>query len=238
MSDRISAVLFDLDGTLLRIEVEAFFPDYFSRLASHLAGYIPPPEFTPRLMKATHAMINDRDPFRTNREVFMEDFFAGLDHSQETLLPVFDAFYRDEFPKLSTHATPAEGAREAVEAVMAQGRRVVVATAPVFPRAAIDERLRWAGLQDVAFALVTSYENMHFCKPHPEYYDEIARQLGCRPSECLMVGNDVEEDLAAADAGMLTFLAGPEIIHRGKRPMAPHYRGTLEDLSALLESLG
>ncbi|MEW6032311.1 MAG: HAD family hydrolase [Bacillota bacterium] len=237
MSPRISTVLFDLDGTLLHVDVEGFFPDYFGRLADWLKPYLTPDEFTPRLMASTARMVADRDPARTNAEVFLAAFFDGLDLTPETLLPVFDAFYREEFPKLARHARPAPGAREVVSKVLESGRRAVIATSPVFPRAAILERLRWAGLDDLPFALITSYENMHFCKPHREYYAEIVARLGCEPGECLMVGNDVEEDLAAQDAGIRVLLVGPNIIHRGRRPSTPDYEGTLDDLLFILDGV-
>lgn len=230
----VSTVLFDLDGTLLDVDVEGFFPDYFARLAAFVAPYIPPQDFTPRLMRSTTAMIENTDPARSNQEVFMTGFFAGVATPKDALMKVFDAFYRAEFPALRRHARPVPGAREVVRTVIASGRQAVVATAPVFPPVAIEERLRWAGLDDLPFALVTTYENMHFCKPQPGYYREIASHLGRRPEECLMVGNDVEEDLVAKDVGMLTFLAGPNIIHRGRRPCEPDFRGTLAELPGLL----
>jgi FMN phosphatase YigB (HAD superfamily) len=231
----IQTVLFDLDGTLLHVDVEAFFPDYFARVAAWVSPYMNPKDFTPRLMKSTAAMIANRDPARTNQDVFLSEFFGDLDIPQETLMPVFDSFYREEFPKLTRHGRPAPGARAVVDSVLAGGRRAVIATSPVFPRAAIEERLRWAGLADLPFALVTHYENMHFCKPHPEYYAEIVAKLGCQPRECLMVGNDVEEDLPAQDVGIRVLLVGPNIIHRGQRPATPDYSGVLEDLPRILD---
>lgn len=234
-STRIRAVLFDLDGTLLEVDSDAFFPDYFKALTGWVSPYIDPSEFAPRLMRSTNAMIRSRDPKLTNQEVFMADFFSDLDAPKDKLLPVFDAFYREVFPRFRVHSKPVPGAREVVEATLGGGRKVAVATSPLFPKAAIVERLRWAGLDDLPFALVTSYEEMHFCKPHPEYYGEIAERLGCPPRECLMVGNDVEEDLVAQDVGMLTFLAEPRIIHRGERPCAPDFRGVLTDVPAVLD---
>jgi len=229
-----SAVLFDLDGTMLEVDVEGFFQTYFQSVAAWVAPHLTPDRFIPRLMESTQRMINNLDPGLTNQQAFMQGFFDGLDVPQETLMPVFDAYYREEFPKLARFARPAEGARELVEAVLESGRRAVVATSPVFPRAAILERLRWAGIDHVEFALVTTYENMHFCKPHPDYYIEIAEHLGCPPAECLMVGNDVEEDLPAQDVGMTVYLVEPNIIHRGKRPCRPDHRGPLAGVAELL----
>ncbi len=232
---RITTVLFDLDGTLLDVDVEAFFPAYFDAVAARVSRYIEPDQFIPRLMRSTMAMINNLDASVTNAEAFAAAFFDGLDVGPEVLMPVFEAFYREEFPKLRCYAKPVEGAREVVRSVIDSGRRAVIATSPVFPEVAIRERLRWAGLEDLPFALITTYENMHFCKPHRQYYEEIVSHLGCQASECLMVGNDVEEDLAAQDVGIATYLVEPNIIHRGKRPCTPDHRGPLADVPLLLD---
>jgi len=216
------------------VDVEGFFKAYFQSLTAWVAPYIDPNRFVPRLMQATQAMIDNLDPGLTNRDAFLGAFFDGLEVDPETLMPHLEEFYRTEFPKMSRFARPADGARALAEAVIGSGCLAAVATSPVFPREAILERLHWAGLDDLPFALVTSYENMHFCKPHPEYYEEVARHLGCPPSECLMVGNDVEEDLPAQDVGMTVYLAEPNVIHRGRRPPAPDHRGPLSGVAELL----
>ena len=92
-------------------------------------------------------------------------------------------------------------AQRAIELALARGFEVVIATNPVFPQKAIFERLRWGGFANKKFNLITSYENMHFCKPKPQYYAEILSKLGRTPAECWMIGNDVEEDLVAAQLG-------------------------------------
>lgn len=234
MGGRVRAVLFDLDGTLLDIDTEVFLSDYFRRLGRALAGFFVPDDFIPRLIRATEAMIADRDLSRPNRDVFMAHFFDGLDVDREAVLSAFDRFYRSDFPGLSVHARPMPGNRDVVERVLGAGLLAVVATAPLFPRVAIEERLRWAGLDDLTFSLVTTYEDMHACKPHPEYYREILERLGVEPESCLMVGNDVEEDLAAAELGIRTFLVEGRVIHRGRRPCTPDHRGPLTDVPRVL----
>ena len=207
----LRALLFDLDGTLLRVESEeVFFRRYLTELGGRFAHVMAPERFVGAVMAATRTMIVDRDPARTNREVWAADFFSrtGLDHDQ--LLPQFLAFYRDVFPTLRGSAGPTPGAAEAVNAARARGLHVVVATNPVFPRVAIDERLRWAGFPPEQFRLITSYEHMHFCKPNPEYYLEIADAIGCRPEACLMVGNHPIDDMAAKLVGMRAYLVRGE----------------------------
>jgi FMN phosphatase YigB (HAD superfamily) len=125
-------------------------------------------------------------------------------------------------------------ARQAVEAAVSQGAKIVLATNPVFPRAAVDSRLEWAGLADVEFDWVTSYENSRFCKPSPGYYLDILEQINLEPQQCLMVGNDAREDTAAAALGIDTFLVEGYIVeHPGATP--PTWRGSWQELLELLQ---
>ncbi|MCL6450574.1 MAG: HAD family hydrolase [Acetobacteraceae bacterium] len=206
----LEALLLDLDGTLLDIDFQAFLRDYLARLGRHFASRYPPDRFCGWVMASTRAMIDDRDPARTNRDAFWQDFAPRAGCPVEELLPGFEAFYREVFPRLCVYGRAVPAARPLVERALARGLKVAVATNPVFPLMAIQERLRWAGLADLPFALVTAYEDMHFCKPHPEYYLETASRLGVEPRRCLMVGDRPWDDMSAALAGMRTYLVERE----------------------------
>jgi FMN phosphatase YigB (HAD superfamily) len=83
--------------------------------------------------------------------------------------------------------------------------QVAIATNPMFPRTAVEQRLDWADVPVTEFdyALVTSYEIMHATKANPAYYHEIIERLARQPRECLMVGDDWERDmLPAASIGI------------------------------------
>jgi len=76
---------------------------------------------------------------------------------------------------------------------------------------------------------------MHARKPHAAYYNEIAKMIGVDPQDCLMVGNEVKNDiLPARKAGMKTFW----VTHAGTIPtdVPSDWHGTLEDFGRLLES--
>lgn len=228
-------ILFDLDGTLLGLDIDAFVPFYFEALARHFDGILPGGTLVEAVLASTAVMVADRDPSRSNAEVFWDSFLGRVGVTRDRLDPLFEAFYRDEFPRLGYLARPLPEARTVLERALARGYRVVLATNPIFPRAAILERMRWAGISDIPFALVTAYEDMHACKPHPEYYLEILNLLGAGPRECLMVGNDVQEDLAASLVGIRTFLVeGPFLRDQGGPRYRPDLRGTLLDLALLL----
>jgi FMN phosphatase YigB (HAD superfamily) len=78
----------------------------------------------------------------------------------------------------------------------------------VFPKGAIVERLRWAGLSpdEFRFAQVTTFENTRATKPHPAYYLDIVHQLGRAPGSVLMVGNSRGADISPAQAAGLRTL--------------------------------
>jgi FMN phosphatase YigB (HAD superfamily) len=170
-------------------------------------------------------------PGRTNREAFFADFLqrTGLDLDEHW--PVFEAFYRDVFPTLGQGYGPVAGAREAIAAARDLGWRVAVATQPIFPLAAIERRLEWAGLGDVAFDAVTTYEVMEACKPDPAYFAQVCDMIGCSPRDCVMVGDDASADMPASILGIRTFYVGSEPVH------ADH-SGTLADLPALFRGIG
>lgn len=231
----IKALLFDLDGTLIQNSMETFLPPYFSALTRKLAGVVPPSKFMAQLQASTRVMRANDDPTRTNAEVFAADFFPKIGLPREQLMPLLDEFYAQEFRDLRVFVKPMEEAREIVARAFELRYPVVIATAPVFPRTAIQQRLEWGNLGDFGYALITDYETMHASKPNPQYYREIAARVECAPDECVMIGNDVAQDiLPARRAGMKTFW----ITDAGDIPtdVPADWRGTLADFGELLES--
>jgi len=198
VADTVRAILFDLDDTLLGNDMDRFLKAYFGLLAPHVAAYVPPEKFIPALLAATRTMVENTDPGVTNQQAFMADFFPRIGRTMDELMPVFDDFYATQFGKLRSHTRCLPEARSIVQAAFGAGYDVVIATNPLFPETAIRQRLAWAGVAEFPFKLVTSYETMHFSKPHTEYYLEIAGRIGRQPGECVMVGDDRENDIAPA----------------------------------------
>ncbi|MDK2930171.1 MAG: hypothetical protein PWR07_302 [Bacillota bacterium] len=233
----IRAILFDLDGTLVHYDFDTFVKEYLVALGAKLANMVEPGLLVRQVMKSTDAMVRNLDPRKTNREVFAEDFFPAIGIPEDVLMPVFDDFYRSDFPqikdRLGIRAHPA--ARRMIERLISRGLEVVIATNPVFPLIAIEERMRWGGLEGLPYRLVTSYETMHFCKPNREYYEEVLALIGRTPEECFMVGNDVEEDIIAGTLGMKTYLVEDFLLDRGRAQNHPDFRGTFEELVDFME---
>jgi FMN phosphatase YigB (HAD superfamily) len=165
---------------------------------------------------------------------------------REELEPVFERFYAEAFPKLRPLTALRPASSKIVEWAGQRGLQVVIATNPVFPRTAIEQRIEWAGVgvDRFEYARVTSYENSHATKAQPAYYGEILAVLGRRPEECLMVGDNWSWDMVnAAEVGIPGYwIADPSITPPLAGPMLAG-QGSLDDFfdtarsGALEESL-
>ncbi|SHJ83426.1 haloacid dehalogenase superfamily, subfamily IA, variant 1 with third motif having Dx(3-4)D or Dx(3-4)E [Anaerobranca californiensis DSM 14826] len=227
------AILFDLDGTLLQLDVNEFLPKYIKNLSYAVKEHIPLEIFPNKLLEATYVMVEDNNPDKTNEQVFMEHFFKITQGDPEKLRPIFDKFYVEDFPKLGANYTAVPGAKEVIKHCKEKGVKMVLATNPVFPKQAVLERIKWARLNPQDFQLITCYEEMHFCKPNLNFYREILDKIGATPHQTLMVGNDCQEDMVAAELGIKTFLVEGFIIDRGT-PYHADYKGKLTDLIQLI----
>lgn len=232
----INTVLFDLDGTLLPMDVEVFTNAYFAELAKKAApyGYKDPKALTAAVWKGTKAMVKN-DGQASNCDRFWACFAQELGEEVLELRPVFDEFYAKEFDRVKAFVGENPLARVVVDTLKQKGYEVVLATNPIFPLVGVETRLAWIGLGAGDFSLVTSYENSSFCKPNPDYYREILKKLLKRPEECMMVGNDTGEDLAAAELNMDVYLITDCLIHRGDGPVPPVKQGSFQSFLELVQ---
>ncbi len=225
----MKTILFDLDGTLLPLDTDLFVQKYLEKLSIKMSRYLEPKIFIDKLLKATEAMIINLDD-KTNEEVFIEHFFNDWFVDKEEIMQEFENFYLNEFKSLKSVAKPNPYALEILEHLKSKNINLVIATNPLFPLVAIKERLSWIDLKDDYFELITSYETMKYCKPHIQYYQQIVDIMGINPKECLMVGNDVQEDLVASKIGMKTFLVEDYLINSKNSTIETDYRGSFKDL--------
>lgn len=228
------AVLFDLDGTLLPLDQDTFVKAYFGRLAARMAqhGY-EPKEYLENIMKSTYAM-KDNDGSRTNEDVFWEFYCGAYGKKARDDEPILDDFYRTDFQSVREVTGVDPEAAETVRRLREKGVPVIVATSPMFPRIATESRIRWAELDVADFEMVTTYDNINYCKPDPEYYREICRRLGLASEDCVMVGNDVDEDMIAETVGMKVFLLTDNLLNRQDKDISKYPQGGFRELREFL----
>lgn len=209
----LKAILFDLDGTLLPVDNDFFFGPYLQEISASLPGV--DSELLGASIMEVMKEVMERNPVtETVGDVFMRLLGERVGRSVEEMMPYLNTYYTEEFPLLGREIQPRPEVRQALDAAKAKGYTLVLATNPVFPSVATRERMRWAGVSDGDFARITYFENSAHTKPHRAYYvEEILGPLGLAPEECLMVGNDVAEDMAPAQAlGMSTYLLTEHIL--------------------------
>lgn len=230
----IKVVLFDLDGTLLPMDQEVFVKTYFGLLAKRMSGFgYEPEKLIKSIWQGTKAMMKN-DGTHLNEDVFWDALVSVYGEECMESQAVFDDFYHNEFIGVKEICGFNPIAKEAVERIKQSGYRVALATQPIFPHIATKHRIEWAGLDLSDFELVTTYENIGFTKPVPEYYKEVCLRLGVEPCECLMVGNDVDDDMVTENLGMQTFLVTDCLINNSNKDISKYPQGNLNDLMKFL----
>ena len=229
-------ILFDLDGTLLPLDMEKFTKIYFYEMGCMFRDMIDPQLLAKYIWTATLEMVGNTE-YKTNEEVFMDRFSKLIDGDINRYKERFDSFYDTLFLKTEEAAERQSLIIESISILKKKNYKLVVATNPLFPRKAIHQRIEWAGLDLKDFEYITSYEDNHFCKPQPEFYKEVLDIIGKRPEQCLMVGNDVQEDLIALKLGIKTFLIKDNMIHRTEEAFISTYEGNYEDFYSFVKEL-
>jgi FMN phosphatase YigB (HAD superfamily) len=227
----ITTLLLDLDDTLLSNNMNQFLPAYLQRFGDFMKPEVQPEKFVGQLLIGTKAMIENEDPTRTMEQVFAKAFYPALSLDEKQMQPKVEQFYHEIFPGLRSITGVRSGARELVEAAFTAGIEVVIATSPLFPLTAIEQRLAWAGVprDEFSFSIITSYESFHFSKPHLAYYTEIMGRLGKPLHEAAMIGNDTQDDLKPAST------LGMAVFHVDDDPQPPYIGGTLHEAIQWLE---
>lgn len=232
-------LLLDLDDTLISNDMDTFLPGYLKALSNHLNTF-PAGKLINDLLAATEKMIAKDMPAQTLEETFDRAFYPAIGASKEELKDTITLFYDQVFPSLQPLTNPIPQAPGFVRSAFTAGHEVVIATNPLFPKTAAMHRLRWAGVspEEHPYKLITSYEDLHYCKPHLAYYAEILAQTGWPDRPAVMIGNSLDEDiLPASRLGLPVFW-----IDGTDQPLPDHIhplsgKGNLEHAQRWLEQV-
>ncbi len=174
--------LFDLDGTLLDSA-----PDMLATANRMLAARDRAP--------TTLAML--RQHGSTGARAMVAATFPELDEAgRDALVPEFLQVYREE---LGRHSVLFDGVAAMLQALEDDGARwgIITNKAEYLARDVV------AGLEwESRCAVLVGGDTYPEKKPHPLPLLEAARRLGVAPSDCVYVGDDERDVVAARAAGM------------------------------------
>lgn len=231
------AICFDLDGTLLPMDLEAFMSGYFGSLARFAATKGFDVElFLAGLKAGTKAMAVSGEEL-VNADAFWNVMLQHVEDDGRDWSAFMEEFYRGDFAKIGEGVVPDPAAARAVSALKEKGYTLALTTMPMFPAIAVAERLRWAGVDAQAFDRITTYENSRAVKPRQTYYAENLAALGVRGGEVLMVGNNTVEDLAFLDLGADGYLVTDNLIDPINYDLDTIKHGSMADFAAWVETL-
>lgn len=231
----LKAVLFDLDGTLLPMDLDVFLAAFLKDVTQRTTALGLDAQAVIRAVgEGTEAVIRN-DGRQTNEAVFRAVLADRLGKAATLAIPFFEEYYRAGFHELKALCGFRPQAGPLMATLKARGLRLILASKPIFPRDAQEARMRWAGVDPADFEYITVSENSTFCKPSPAYYTEILRKNGLAPEECRMIGNDTEDDLAAEEVGIRTYLVMDALLNRDGRDISAQPRGEFDGILPFLE---
>ena len=180
-------VLFDLDGTLLDSA-----PDFVATIAvlrsRHGQPSMPEAQLRPHVSRGSRAMLKAA--------------FPGLDDAErEALVQPFLDVYRRE---LAQHGAPFHGVAELLTGIEDAGSRWGIVTNK--PEALARALMPLLGWESRCAALVGG-DTLPVHKPDPAPLLHAAKQVGVAPGDCVYVGDDERDIIAARAAGMPAFAA-------------------------------
>ena len=233
----MKTILFDLDGTLLPMDQDKFVRGYMKRLTTRFApmGYSPE-KLVNCIWAGMTAMVQNSGE-QTNEAVFWACFAEAFGSERLADKELFSDFYRGDFNLSAADCGFNPAAKQTVDKLKSMGYEVVLATNPVFPAVATENRIRWAGCEPSDFKLITTYENSCHCKPNTAYFQDVITALGRDTSECLMVGNDTGEDLPCAELGAQVFLLTDCLINTRNVDVNRWPHGSFDDLLTFIQGL-
>lgn len=236
----MNTFIFDLDGTLLPMDLHKFLELYNNQLALAFRELEEPKDIVEKLWASTkHTIVSDEQI--SNFDKFFNDFSKRVDKDVESYINVFDSFYDNEFLKTKEGTSKSDELIEAINVLKQKGYKLVIATNPLFPLKANHHRIEWAGLNVDDFEYISSLENNMYCKPKMSFYNEVVAKAEIDVSKAIMVGNDVQEDMVAKHIGLKTYLITDCLINRGGDIDADHvgsYKEFLDfvtDLPSIIE---
>ena len=208
--------LFDLDSTLLQMDQDKFLEGYFKLVAAKAAKLkYDPKTFMDNFQKGAYLMVKNNGSI-TNEEAFW-NVMASSYNDIDILKNIFEAFYQNEFKELKKIVTVTDIPNKIIKTLKEKGYQIILATNPLFPKICTYERIDWAGLDPLDFLDITTYETSTYSKPNRKYYEEVLNRNNINPADCIMVGNDLDDDFSDLPDGIDKILITDHLINANNR---------------------
>lgn len=206
----ITTLLFDLDGVLVRFDSTRSKLDFIRLALMEMAKTYGLRKSYKAMKAARAAMELSNDNSLTNELRAINAFASALQLAPEVAGPLYAKITGNIFPQLKKHFYPINEAQDLL--FWAKDHfDCYLTTNPLWPLEMARTRLTWANIDPGIFKAITHYSNMHFAKPHPEYYAEVIQQFSLNTKEVLMIGDSFKKDAPATKLGIKTFILAPRL---------------------------
>ena len=190
----IKAILFDLDGTLLSMNVKQYVTLYTESLSAKFATKGFDPKLIAKVVMDSIKITLTNDGSKTNEEVFWSVFEKETKIKKDSIIHLVKEYYDHEFNITKKACNKFNESKLIIDYLKTKDYKLILATNPLFPKEATYKRVEWAGLHYTDFDYITTYENSSFTKPNPLYFKEILDKLNLKINEVIMIGNNLIED--------------------------------------------
>lgn len=232
----MKTILFDLDGTLLPMDINKFMYLYGQTLTEAFHDFEQPDQLFKHVMASIKHTVTNTD-HETNFNKFFNDFEKRVSTSVDQYIERFDQFYDTGFSKVQASTYSSSEMTQSIKILKEKGYQLIIATNPIFPMKANQHRIQWAGLDIEDFDYISCFEENHYCKPNLKYFEELLEINHLNPEDVLMVGNDAQEDLIVKRLGVKTYLINDHMINRHEGAIISDYEGSYKDFLNFAKSL-
>ena len=235
---KITTILFDLDGTLIRMDQDEFIRLYFVSILDKIGRLGFDVAVVRNALEAAVVATLRNDSGLSNEQRFWQVFDEASSGLADQLRSQIDSYYSNEFNTVVEQSCEAyPRAREVLLAAKRKGMRIILATNPLFPMVATHARIRFGGMSPEDFEYITAYENSSYCKPNPAYFTELLSKLDISPEECVMIGNDTRDDFSALALGIPVFVLTECLINKCCVDLNEYPHGGFDELLSYIKSL-
>lgn len=210
----LECIMFDLDNTLLYVPDKLFDTEIPKMLIYRFRDKFDTEIFKQYFSKSMEIMHKHDHGTTTNLEIFFTSFSSFSELPYKETKKQFKEFYTNDFVQLKDYCEPMGHANSLIEKIKDLGIKLILATHPLFPKTAVEQRLGWMNLDLNDFLYISHAENSTNSKPNPKYYQHLLNMADVDPENALMVGNDYLLDMAASAIGIKTWLVDKNLDHQ------------------------